>query len=724
MELKKIYSISNPIAENSNSTKLPSVIRLYPSANSVTGDLLKISEGAVSFFVNFFNEASVPGSNVENEPESITFRYVKTVLEERKRRLSKEFILENFWVYNITDYGHQSLSPGFDDFIAIIYDINGYKIPQRFTAYIRNYTTKELFILIRKDINTLSPVGTISILPNDKIGHDDELIELNYEEGNGVYSVNMSTANINSIDDITIYFFGKDNYPHKLQKSDYFLTLQTLEMENNTPSTYVSKQENYFNNLFAGNTHNKGYLNISVKINTILDDTLIGPITPGFKKVFIKIDGRGVKFYRNTYAELKGYSFPITEKVDIYTTHSLYKMERMIPGIDYYTSNGILTIVGAANTTIFEVYVRNNNDRALSIPFTGVSEFDLVKWLYNLNITDWNIDIVNSKVELYENGILVNIDSEINSSKRYEYFIYDIVLDEEIEQPEDILEDTINATIINSTNTFDSFDSVPTGTLNYTIFTDPYLNTYGETSVYAISELPEEIFLLDRSLNFKIGDFNPGDGANITKWIREPSILAETRTFNGSPRVRHTLIDRDTSLMDTVINNFVSEYNYYIFKDGVAPSTDDELAGRSLYRTLNQSKLATIESNIATFKNNWKDSITNYGDITSSMTNTTGLIENIGNFWMLVIKPSKTNSPFNIEYYGPNGQLKKKEYSCVATNGYYYSMPFFLDAFGDPGEYNENIENETAVNRITNVSISYINDSINDSGSFNFLAIK
>jgi len=717
--IKNIYKIDSILPDTFETTKLPNSIRLYPTPTSTEGELLKLTDGAVPFFINFDQD-----SDVQNEAETDSFEYIRLILEGRKRRLSKEYLVDNFWIYNITDYGHQSLSPGFDDFIAIIYDINGYKIPQRFTAYIRNYTTKELFILIRKDINTLSPVGTISILPNDKIGHDDELIELNYEEGNGVYSVNMSTANINSIDDITIYFFGKDNYPHKLQKSDYFLTLQTLEMENNTQSTYVSKQENYFNNLFAGNTHDKDYLNISVKINTILDDTLIGPITPGFKKVFIKIDGRGIKFYRNTYAELKGYSFPITEKVDIYTTHSLYKMKRMIPGIDYYTSNGVLTIVGAANTTIFEVYVRNNNDRALSIPFTGVSEFDLVKWLYNLNITDWNIDIVNSKVELYEDGVLIDIDFEINSSKRYEYFIYDIVLDDEIEQPENILEDTINATIINSTNTFDSFNSVPTGTLNYTIFTDPYLNTYGETSVYAISELPEEIFLLDRSLNFKIGDFNPGDGANIAKWIREPSILAETRTFNGSPRVRHTLIDRDTSLMDTVINNFISEYNYYVFKDGVAPSADNELAGRSLYRTLNQSKLATIESNIATFKNNWKELITNYGDITSSMTTTTGLIENIGNFWMLVIKPSETNSPFNIEYYGPNGQLKKKEYSCVATDGYYYSMPFFLDAFGDPGEYNENIENETAVNRITNVAISYIDDSINDSRSFNFLVVK
>jgi hypothetical protein len=725
MKIAKRYVIDNVTVDSS---KLPNVLRLYPSVNERELLLLKDKDGAFPFFIKL--SSSVPNSGFNN---------FNDILNNKKRRVSKEYIEENFWVYNIpTDYGHQSLSPGFDDFTTVCYDNDGYKIPQHFLAYIINYASKETFVIIPKNGSTVSIIKRIDILPSIYTDIDtDTYIPLTKNNDNDIYTVNMNSAEINSIDDVSVYFSydsSVSSTKYKLQRSEYFIKIFTYNNTNlplgiGQSSTYVAKQSSYTKLYGEVNINDelivppyldvsnedKEYLNISIQVNSITDHN-----KPIF--LFLKNNKSGFEFIRNTYNFLKSLSLPLTEDIEVYSPlpNDSTKMRRLIQGIDFYIRDKKIFITPEPDdATVFDIYIRSQNQRVLSVPFTGVTEFDLVKFLYNLNIIDWNIDIINSKIDLYKDGLLVDTSSILVPSSRYEYFVYDIVLDNEIEQPADISEDEINDTIINSTNTFNNFEVI--SLLNYTIFTDPYLNTYGETSAYITAELPQEVFLLDRSLNIKVNDFDTDDEVNdITKWIREPSILPETRDFNGSSRVRHTLIDRDNNLMDTVINNFISEYNYYIFKNGVAPSTDDELAGRSLYRTLNQSKLTAIENNIATFKNNWKESITNYGDITNEMDTTTGLIENIGNFWMLVIKPSKTNSPFNIEYYGPNGQLKKKEYSCVATNGYYYSMPFFLDAFGDPGEYNEDIENETTFNRITNVAISYIDDS----GSFDFLAVK
>jgi hypothetical protein len=755
MELKKIYSISNPIAENNNSTKLPGVIRLYPSANSVTGDLLKISEEAVPFFVNFFNETSSSESNVENETGSVSFRYVKTVLEERKRRLSKEFIIENFWVYNITDYGHQSLSPGFDDFIAVCYDASGYKIPQRFTAYIKNYTTKEAFLLVKKDVGSVSPITKITILPNDRFELNTSEIPLTQESENGFYSVVLSNDNkINSANDISVYF-KKGTEVYELQSSEYFLDIRKLTAGENdslayNSNTYVSKQENYFNDVFNAQLE-KNYLGLTLKINTILNHD---KMEANDYDVFIRIKGRATTFYRYSYNTFRSgiIEFPLTENIDIYRQklNSVYQMEKLIPGIDYYVQNKVLTIVGAANNTLFEVFIRHNIGRSISMPFliTDIGDAPLLaignlrSWLYNSNIVDWNIDISTSKIDLYEDGRLVlDATPTFSISKKYEYFIYDIALgSSEIPSPA-ISEDQIERVSLRSTQSFDNFNK-PTVPVLTTIFTDPYFNTYGETSGYietintintnttalpVLLETLQEVFLYDRLLNIKLADRDP-ETENESKefYVREPSI-----SVNGG---KHTLLDRDSTLMDTIIGDFIEKYSYYVHNDDITfadPENDptDIESGRSLFNTVSNSADAIlIENQIAQVKKNWKQSLLNYkrsGAVPFEYTDNDANKDLNRSFWMLVIEPELEGSeelsdivPFNIEYYSVinnTERLVKKEYNCsIDDDGTYYSIPFFLDSFA-----------ESSMKSVSKIKISYNADISNSSERrFKFITIK
>ena len=163
----------------------PASVRLY---SNVEGNLLEIKEGQFPSLLSYFFLPD--GTRVIPE-----FDTLKDQIMTRSRRLSREYFMENFWIYNIGDYGHQALSQGFQDFIPFCYyadkgDKQGVKVKQHNISIIKNMVSKESFILLPKGPEKEAPKLNIIIEQRNAIKRlisdspDTKSIELTRTDNN------------------------------------------------------------------------------------------------------------------------------------------------------------------------------------------------------------------------------------------------------------------------------------------------------------------------------------------------------------------------------------------------------------------------------------------------------------------------------------------------------------------------------------------------------------
>jgi hypothetical protein len=602
-----------------DSSRLPAAIRLYTYSTVQTeGNLLELKDGAVPFFIKFFFVPSTSTVNLDGK-----FLGLKSELIDRKRRISKEYIVDNFNVYNIADYGHQSLSPSFDDFIALCYDANGYKIPQHKTAYIKNYTTKETFII------TEASIAKIIILRASEIKAPKEVV-LTRNTTDEEFIFNLKEFDVNDVADLSVYIRVNNVY-YELKESEYFLSFEREDIGLNLANTYVAKQQTYFKklqNLVSGATDDRKYLDQDVIVNTLVN----------VNEIYIKPKQENrLNYYYLTYGQLNDIYFEKTEDVEVYKRFNDNSFIKLIPGIDYYIIDNNLDINGeTSSSALYEVVVNNFNDRIISLPFTGKESFDIHSALYNNNIADWNINLNNSSVFLFEDGKLIEDITEYTSSSRYEYYIADIVLDD-ITTPTD--------EVVELLPSFYQFVlSSP-----FRIQTDPYYNSYNESSFVTS---PTEAFIYDGSVNMKLSE-NEFSISGNKLYIGEDGMILPTQ--------------------ETVVDNFITDYT--LFRSG----------NKKLSTLINgNASILNIEENIATVKQNIESMLDNSGISDDDFVEYTSSVDG-KSFLSLVVKPD-IDKPFNITYYAEDSEESiKTEYHCeIQTNGYYYSLPFFLDTFNGP----------------------------------------
>jgi hypothetical protein len=245
MKQKRII-LDNQSPENSAS-KLPHSITFY--VNKINRDKLAYKDGSIPFLLTV---RELGGKT----PDDFKDIYLKAK-KETFSKITKKSLLDTYYVYRIPDYGQQSLSPGLSDFTYQIFDNEGYKIPEPRIAHIRNYTTKETFILIKKDL--LSSNQDIHIIidfkrnSNSKISRD--IIELTRDtEGgtyNGKFHFNMSFKDDDSdtrVDTLeTLDFMVRENdTDYILNSSDYTFNIENVNFASKNGSEFVSKQGTYF----------------------------------------------------------------------------------------------------------------------------------------------------------------------------------------------------------------------------------------------------------------------------------------------------------------------------------------------------------------------------------------------------------------------------------------------------------------------------------------------
>jgi hypothetical protein len=613
--MKKIYlSQIDPI--ESGESSFPVFAKFYNSERN----LLRYKDGAIPFFINISSAATDPSIAAINGEIS------------SNRRLAKGYIFEKFNVYEISDYGYQSLSPTFDDVLVLVYDDEGYKVPQKDVVLIKNFTNKKSYVLIPKILNG----DTVSIIvePSSPITKTFNLGTA-ISSDNGSFTFAMDAKSIDNLSDIEVYI--EDNsVKYIIPNSDYFITKTINPLETNSNKTFIQKQETYFqqkqsNFSIAGDS--KVYPSNTITISTDIAGT--------GKNFFIS----SKEYYTQSfYGGFSGSTFSnagIKKEIsyDVYIAEVSGKMKKLILGIDYYINDDEIRFVSITSGTI-DVIAKK--DEKLFIPFSTGSSFTFTpqRALYDNYIAKWNIDETSSFVTIYENGLLKGDHTyTLQVSKdKYEYVIEDIVFDANGSAP------TANSgiTLLISDITYD----VPE-IEKYQITTDPNFNTYGGDR----ESNTQEVYL-----------YNKGESFNIN--TLEPHVELDA----GKLKVQ--------SFTDPYITSLQAVSDLY--KAIQVPASGKGKVANDLDESL---KIVSIESNIAQLKKNFKAILSNssvdYEDYTAE-------ILNAGRFLFLVVKGT-SDQRFNI-IYKQGTTIVKKEYGCTIKDGVYISIPFFFDTFVTGGK--------------------------------------
>jgi len=614
MKQKRI--ILDTVNPENSASKLPQSIKFYINTNR---DKLEYKDGSIPFSITTFNKFGLYAPD---------FVELYSIGKTGKERITKKYILSNYYVYRIADYGNQSLSPGSSDFIPFCYDSTGAKLPQYMIGIIRNYTTKEAFIIIKKDNLTINE--SISIIIDYKRNANVKVLnkEIRVDRESNVFSFNLATSELDTIN--TLAFFVKDNdIYYELKNSNYLFNIDDFKYSSTDGSKFVTQQNSYFNLLeFAGDL-NKTYHSVDLILNDNLAD---------INTIYIRDRKNYANYYFATYENLRTNVFYKLENLSVYTyNEGTERLERLVPAIDFYIdSDNKLVINGATDTTIYEVFIRPVSSEVFSFySISDAASFIITDALHDNNFAKWKPDVTNSTVIEFTAGLFVK-DSHgatvTTSTTGTEYIIEDITWLANTDP--DIYPSTMTASLEASPNEFDNFNK-------YQITTDPYFNTYGETSITDISE--QEVYLYDTSLNFLLDD-------------AEPFITSD------SGLTIQDIVDPYPALFTTVNANYTDFQNTYKVS--------------SLLLDINAQ---LIETQISKLKKNYQALISNS---TITYTNYVSLT-NIGEFLFLVLKGTSGNK-FNLTYRDVNDVIIKREYNCTLdSNGLYISLPFFFDTFSN-----------------------------------------
>jgi hypothetical protein len=615
--------------ETSSSSSFPVFVRFYNSERN----LLAYKDGAVPFFLKTYEFAN----NEFIERINLNF--------DENRRVSKDFLFNNFYVYKITNFGNQALSPFFEDFFPLCFNQLGNKIAQRDVMMIKSYTSKEAFILIPKTRVSLDTDYRINIILEfkDQITTAENRITVN--RTNGVFKFNLKDFGINSLNDINIYANGQ-----QVRNSEYFITFSREVFPlNGEDNTYIARQENYFQDLITGSQQDKVIADIEVTLNENLKTDTIQVSSKQHDNDY---------YYRN-YQTLQSPNFATIFcrcfVGDVFRQSTNGFMTQLIPGIDFYVDNtvvgeGRIVILNATNNDIFEVFIQKDRKQKLIIPFQTTSiynnGFNIKSALYHNNIVNWDIDLDNTNITIFENGFLKGFsffgqesytEYSFAPDKRYSYKLDDISF---TANTSSIPDENLNVEFITSQQTFDTFN-------NNTIVMDPYLNTFGESKPVGVSYSTQEAFLYYQNLNFKtdvlepriLQDNTPGETKYIINGVADPYLESVFET------IKEDLLDvQESDLLNLLREN---------------------------------TKVQQIENSIMLLKRNFKNIYNNSTLTLNNLQNNTKILS--PDFLFLVIKDK--SGKFDITYY-LNDVIIKKEYSCEITDSVYISVPYFeFDSF-------------------------------------------
>jgi hypothetical protein len=645
--MKRIrISQTSPVTESNSS--FPIFARFY---NSSEGNLLRYKDGAIPFFIKISDYAN--NEFVLNLKQNV----------EGSVRVAKGFVFDKFTVYELSDYGYQSLSPTFEDVTFFLFKTTGYKLSEKDVVLVKNFTMKKAFALIPKTIYTSDINGYAE--PSHKIIRNKNfstINKLNFTDNN-VSTFSLNDYKLNGVDNIELYVKeeGSATYQY-LPRSEYtFEITKDKDLTQDISYKFIEKQGTYF----FEKSKNENSLDTE-KIYSHYKVELKNDLLATSSEIYITSNEYYQEFYYGGITVQRRIN--IQQNLDNYPNFDVYKEDvaglglvKLIQGIDYnVTDNNIIRFSSSLSVNdVVEVYLKK--DPKIHIAFETVSNysgpFSPQKALYDNYIAKWNIVPASSFVSVFENGLYKGDHTHtIAASKKYEYAIEDAIYNENLSTPP-----TGNTNVIlldyssygNQTN--DKFPT--TNQINikkYQITTDPGYIAKGSEK----ESNSQEVYLYDKGQNFKLDDLEP--------YIEDESTFkSETNERLTTVLLVQSIEDPYPSLLPTIIDNY--EDFQVVFEGGKTKLT----------KTLHDnSNVQAIETQISQLKKNYKTILENSNVEYLSYSQNV----NAGQFLFLVLK-GDINTKFTL-VYKDGSNIVKKEYNCTFdSNGIYISIPFFFNTF-------------------------------------------
>lgn len=140
--------------KTAGSGSLPALINLvqYNTKENTSGEVNK--DDSVGTMANNMFAFAIDLPYIDKKPATNSFRILDNLFSQlRYPTISRTHLEEMFYIFEIPDYGHQALSPYYQDFMVMMFREDGTKILQKYIGHIRSYYNKTMYILVDKTTN-------------------------------------------------------------------------------------------------------------------------------------------------------------------------------------------------------------------------------------------------------------------------------------------------------------------------------------------------------------------------------------------------------------------------------------------------------------------------------------------------------------------------------------------------------------------------------------------
>lgn len=400
---------------------------------------------------------SIPYDN-----ETKNFKWINENLRSRYYpTFRKRDILSRFYIIEISDYGNQSLSHGYRDFVPHIY-FNGKKLWNRYVGLIRHYSNHSVYILIDKNENNLS-IPDFSTETIKKIDiricfkNNIEISPLNFNEETPLLEwVNTDTekeyvdktdfefneikktfTNLN-ISDYDFYFFKSSEGKYyeinpiifsNLDISRNIIDENTVDInQQSSSSSFDFYKDMYFKTYYHDNNslrYSDYTRNVKTTLKLILKHNTFLRFNPGDKLLLTSKSNRVEAFYNyndnttlNANSEFSNEN--IMNKIKNTTDYIIYKED----GTAIIDTKTFIY----ADTEKYECIPEYDSSRKLIFKISNCNNNKLRDILYNLpkNKQFYRWNLINPEVLSFSNEGNYNgrIEYEENIIDNTDYFIF------------------------------------------------------------------------------------------------------------------------------------------------------------------------------------------------------------------------------------------------------------------------------------------------------------
>lgn len=492
--------------------------------------------------------------NINSENDSFKF-ILTSLLNRRAADIRRDFLIEKFYIIEIPDYSNQSMSAFYRDFVIQIFKENGKKVLQKDIGIIKCYNTKKAYILIDKTTETEITSDNIKnirikVLFKNNIEDGLKSIKLVYNTETGLYTYtnNNNTDFIFSgnIDDYDIYF--KQSSTSEIikinnDKNDKYIEFDTNDYKENNENFFIDIKRQTGNNsikdyFFQSNkvdltefVNRQEFYNRDIRDKFSLSLKLNNEYSKDGSSVILYTKQNLKDFY--FVKELNGDTgYTINIDAGLITSSMLNHYEqlniyadgvKLIPGIDYNLSSGVVTFIKTANKTFnnIEIIPEYNNVRKIDKIFSiegNIANKNTVlnKILKDSLIYRWNISFSADDTDflLFKDGLLKSINDIVVGTSIYELQLWDYGGSKDFSNiPEEIEEyETLLTSYTDNTELRITFNDITCNTItndDYTIFTDPYLINHGSLDNYKADTLESEFILNKQEYELPLTENEP-----------------------------------------------------------------------------------------------------------------------------------------------------------------------------------------------------------------------